>query len=44
MDPLTIVAALLAGAAIGLVLGLVGGGGSILAGRARLEQVAPAFA
>ena len=31
MDPLTLVAALAAGAAIGLVLGLVGGGGSILA-------------
>jgi len=31
MDPLTILAALLAGALIGAVLGLVGGGGSILA-------------
>jgi len=31
MDPLTIVAALAAGAAIGIVLSLVGGGGSILA-------------
>ena len=31
MDPLTIFAALAAGAAIGAVLGLVGGGGSILA-------------
>ena len=31
MDPATIAAALLAGALIGLVLGLVGGGGSILA-------------
>jgi uncharacterized membrane protein YfcA len=31
MDPLTIFAALAAGAAIGIVLGLVGGGGSILA-------------
>lgn len=31
MDPLTILAALGAGAAIGFVLGLVGGGGSILA-------------
>ena len=31
MDPLTILAALAAGALIGLVLGLVGGGGSILA-------------
>ncbi|KRA81417.1 sulfite exporter TauE/SafE family protein [Altererythrobacter sp. Root672] len=31
MDPLTILAALAAGAAIGFVLGLVGGGGSILA-------------
>lgn len=31
MDPLTIIAALAAGALIGLVLGLVGGGGSILA-------------
>lgn len=31
MDPLTILAAIAAGAAIGFVLGLVGGGGSILA-------------
>ena len=31
MDPLTILAALIAGALIGFVLGLVGGGGSILA-------------
>lgn len=31
MDPVTIIAALAAGALIGLVLGLVGGGGSILA-------------
>ena len=31
MDPLTIFAALAAGALIGAVLGLVGGGGSILA-------------
>ncbi len=31
MDPVTVIAALAAGALIGLVLGLVGGGGSILA-------------
>lgn len=31
MDPLTIAAALISGGAIGLILGLVGGGGSILA-------------
>ena len=31
MDPATILAGLAAGAAIGLILGLVGGGGSILA-------------
>src|SRR5690606_34004682 len=31
MDPLTVLAALGAGALIGIVLGLVGGGGSILA-------------